>query len=124
MSAIRITKIIHKTQLDDYVKDQNICRISIVRRKNNLSNPNLLKVELFILVDKQKFHNLIEQCKVISKNNKIGNGVNSFLNGLGNAKVCGFISCGNIIKLQSIELEYNLNLSLPHIYLELITKYK
>lgn len=124
MSTIRITKIIKKDSLDSYIKDPLVSKISIVRRKNNLNDPTAVKIDLYISIDMQLFHNMIGQCHNIAKNNKIGNGVNSFLNGLGNCKVCGHISQGDVIRLLQIEQTYKINLSIPKNYINLINLYK
>lgn len=124
MFSIRVSKIIRKNDLELYIKNPEISKVSIVRRKNNLRNPDLLKVDIFIVVERQAFFNMIGRANFIGKTTTIGNGVNCFLNGIGNAKKCGFMTSTDINKLKTIETTYNLNFSIPNHYFDLINKYK
>jgi hypothetical protein len=121
---IRISKIIHKDDLCKYIEDKDISKISILRRKNNLKNRDLIKIYLFVHVDWGKFCTMIGQLKVLAKKEYIGPGVNPFLNGAGNCKMCGFIGSSDVEKLISFEQLYGINCAIPTDYTNIIKKYK
>ena len=128
---IRISKIIAKDKLFDYVNDPMISRIDLPASLNRaLKNPFVCKVLLYVKdtpecekAPEGRMHGIFTMIKKYYKTTLI-DGDDHYLRGIMSQKDLGFIKSSQIFKLSEIEKKNNIDLGVRKELFEIIEKYK
>ena len=125
---IRITKIIDRKKIFDYLSYPIVCKVELNNRENNLKNPNVCKIYLYL--DTQVKNSNIERLQTIfgscyKFSKELSNEHNkTYLSSICSQKELNWLSETQINRLVEIEKEENINLSIPKFFFDLIDEYK
>lgn len=123
---IRITKIIDRKKIFDYLGNPKVCKVELNNRENNLKNPNVCKIYLYLdtqVKDSniEHLHPVFGSCLKFSS--EVSNNKNStFLSAIYPQRNLNWISETQLNRL--VEKEENIKLSIPKYFLELIKEFK
>lgn len=123
---IRITKIINKGDLFDYMSNPEISKVEMLRSENKtLFDKNRCKVRLYLSVPYEQLNTILGDCqkhKAEKTDWKKGN--ECFIGGVGSTKHTGFIRASVLNKIIEISKEEKINISVPKSFIKLINKYQ
>jgi len=125
---IRITKIIDRKNIFDYLGNPKVCKVELNNRENNLKNPNVCKIYLYLDTQVknsniERLHPIFGSCLKFSS--KMSNEKNkTFLSAIYPQRSLNWLSETQINRLVEIEKEENIKLSIPKFFFDLINEFK
>lgn len=125
---IRITKIIGRDKIFDYLGNPNVCKVELSNAENKgMKNPKACKV--YIYLDTQNLssqnddvYSILGQCLKYSIE-PLEKGSNSFLKGILAQRELGWLSATHIKKLVVIEEKNKICFGIPKYFFEFIEEF-
>ncbi len=121
---LRITKLIGRDKIFDYLKNPKVTKVELNNRENkSLKNPFVCRIYLYLdtqIKDTKEEHinMVLGNCKR-HENLKI-----PFLKGIVAQKELGWLSATHIKKLMEIEKTHDIDLCIPNYFLDLIDTFE
>jgi hypothetical protein len=126
---IRITKLIGRDKIFDYLNNPKVCKVELNNRENKgLKNPYVCRIYLYLDTQikssqQDDIATIFGQCRKYGLM-QLGKGSNSFLKGICGQEKLGWLSRTHINKLIEIEKKENICFSIPKYFHDLIDKFE
>lgn len=126
---IRITKLIGRNQIFDYINNPKVTKVELNNRDNKgLVNPNVCRIYLYL--DTQYKNSQVDHIPTILGScykyslGPLGKNSRSFLSGICGQLELRWLSQTHLKKLVEIEKKEKINLSIPKYFFELINEFE